>query len=210
MDILVYIVTALITISWSIRLYIMWLERAGLPEESAVRFLLLIAPGSYLFLLAVSGWVQSIFLRLDLLGLVMLDLMTVICAIVLFVSTRSIYRTRRNYLIILTVYNLAAVMIIGLVYAIRLYPPMLIRVSYYLKQLEELNILEMKWVALNPENHEQDVLSLLNKIVIALFSYIPVSMLRILYMSRQRKKLERDMENLERRVADLEKLSVKM
>lgn len=204
MDEILFIISTLITIIWSVWLYTAWENRAGLPESSSVRLFILIGPSVYVFLLAVSSWVKSVSIRLDILGLMGLTIVSLLCAAVLFVLMKTMATERKAYVAAVSAYNGAAVLIIAAIYLVRFYPPLLIRLAAFLRQVEQFEITSMGWMALNPENHEQDLVSLINKIVIAFCSYIPISVLRMLYMSRQRKRMQRDLEALEKRIGELE------
>jgi cell division protein FtsB len=64
-------------------------------------------------------------------------------------------------------------------------------------------------VAVNPETHQQDLASMANKVLIALLSYIPISLIRSILVNRQiarqRREMYRELEDLKKRVAELER-----
>ncbi len=204
-DALIYLATALLTIVWSVWIYLWWHERAELPEDSPARFLLIIMPSSYFLILAVSGWARAISIRLDLIGLIAFDIITILFAFFLALAMRGAPAMRgRRYIIYTLLHSILSLAVITAIYLIRVFPPFLIRFSTWIRQFQELNLMQLAWIGLNPETHERDVVDMMNRIVIALFSYIPISIIRILYMSRRRIRLERDLEQLRNKVSELE------
>ena len=101
-----------------------------------------------------------------------------------------------------------AVLLVGGVFLIRLFPPLLIRVSDFITQGIRLDFFKFAWIGLDPETHERDFISMANKILIALFSYIPITVLRTLYthrqISRQRKWVTTEINALKRKIEQLE------
>jgi cell division protein FtsB len=69
----------------------------------------------------------------------------------------------------------------------------------------------MAWTGLNPEARQQDLASMANKVLIALLSYIPISLARSILVnrqiSRQRREMHREIEGLKRRLEELERKS---
>jgi cell division protein FtsB len=63
-------------------------------------------------------------------------------------------------------------------------------------------------MAVNPETHQQDVGFMANRVLIALLSYIPISLIRSILVNRQiarqRREMHRELEDLKKRVAELE------
>jgi hypothetical protein len=117
-------------------------------------------------------------------------------------------RFKKLYTRTLIFFNITSVFLVGGVFLIRFFPPLLIRVSDFINQGIHLEFFKFAWIGLDPETHERDFLSMANKILIALFSYIPITVLRTLYMhrqiSRQRKWITTEINSLKRKIEELE------
>lgn len=214
MDTIVYLTTAAITIVWSVWIYLWWEARAGLPEETGLRLALIVAPSSYFLLVAVSGWSGVQNLRLDLAGLVFLDIVTIIVGV--FLSTLLRFPTvnrRRAYLIGVSIYNSLAVAEIIFLYVVRSQPILVVKVAQVVGEWERLNFLSFGWLGGHEQATQPDLVGLLNKLLIALLSYIPVSIIRYIGSVRRRRRIERELamlrnkvEGLEQRLADRERV----
>jgi len=205
MDTIIYLTTAAITVIWSVWIYLWWESRAGLSEETGLRLILIVAPSSYFLLIAVSGWSGLPEFRLDLAALVLLDAVTLIAGI--FLSTLLRFpkvNHRKAYLIILSLYNLFAVAQIIFVYVVRSTPSLLIRVAGLAGEWQHLDFLSFSWLGAPERSNQPDLIGLLNKILIALLSYIPVSIIRYIGSVRLRRKLERELSILKSKVERLE------
>jgi hypothetical protein len=205
MDTIIYLSTAAITVVWSVWIYLWWESRAGLSEETGLRLILIVAPSSYFLLIAVSGWAGLPDFRLDLAALVLLDAVTVIAGV--FLSTLLRFprvNDRRAYLTILTLYNIIAVAEIVFVYVVRSTPSLLIRVAGLAGEWQHLDFLSFSWLGAPERSNQPDLIGLLNKILIALLSYIPVSIIRYIGSVRLRRKLENELKTLKSRVERLE------
>lgn len=206
MDTIIYLSTAAITVPWSVWIYLWWESRAGLDEETGLRLILIVAPSSYFLLIAVSGWAGLPSFRLDLAGLVLLDGMTIIAAI--FMSALLKFpkvNHRQAYLIILTLYNLFAIVEIVVLYVVRNSPTLLVRAAALAGEWQRINVLSFSWLGGQEQSSQPDLVSLLNKILIALLSYIPVSIIRYISSVRLRRKLERELASLKTKVDRLER-----
>jgi hypothetical protein len=71
-------------------------------------------------------------------------------------------------------------------------------------ELQKLDILSFNWAGLNTETEEQSLIDVLNKVLIALFSYLPITVIRFISLKRQKKKIARDIEDLRRTVFELQ------
>lgn len=205
MDTIVYLATAAITVVWSVWIYLWWESRARLGEETGLRLALIVAPSSYFLLIAVSGWAEVQNLRLDLAGLVFLDIVTIVFGILLSTLLRfPTVNRRRTYLIILAVYNSLAISEIILLYVVRSQPFLMVRVAQIVGEWERLNVLSFGWLGGQERSSQPDLVGLLNKLLIALISYIPVSIIRYVGSVRRRRKLERELAVLKNKVDSLE------
>ena len=90
----------------------------------------------------------------------------------------------------------------------RSFPPLRIPIYSWIEQGLRLDFLRFAWKELNPEARQQDLSSMANKVLIALLSYIPISLLRSILVnrqiSRQRREMYREIEELKKRLEELE------
>ena len=120
----IYLGTALVTVVWSVWIYLAWLDRGGLPEDSPRRWLAMFAPSAYFLLMALAGWRHARVLRLDLAGLVALDGLTLLCALALLLLRGFRGRLgRRGYSRVLLAYHCAAVLLLLVFHLTRAFPP---------------------------------------------------------------------------------------
>ncbi|HUV08309.1 MAG TPA: hypothetical protein VMX75_11300 [Spirochaetia bacterium] len=205
MDTAIYLGTAALTVVWSVWTYLLWADKAQLPEDSGFRFLMMIGPTAFFILTAMSGWEQLLFLRLDLIGILALDFVTLISILALVVIS-SVQRLRKKgrFRLVLILYFTMASGITIFCHVIKLFPPTLLRMYEWVKQGLELDFFKFAWVGLDTQTKESDLVGMLNKIVIAVLSYIPIAMVRFVYGIHQRKKLQQEIEDLQRRIDSLE------
>jgi hypothetical protein len=212
MEMALYIGTAVLTIVWSVWTYLTWSDRSRLEDYTGKRFYLIASPSGYFLLLALAGWQKVQVIRLDLIGLAVYDILIVLCWLVLLI-TRGLKASqfKKMYIRVLAFFNIIAVLLVASVFLIRLFPPLLIRVSNFINQGIRFEFFKFAWIGLDPETHERDFVSMANKILIALFSYIPITVLRTLYthrqISRQRKWVTREINTLKHKIEELEKKS---
>lgn len=83
METAIYITSVLITILWSVWNYRLWTTKAQLREESIFRFVLIMGPSAYLLVCLLAGWRGGAGLRLDLLGIIVLDIVMLFCSLLL-------------------------------------------------------------------------------------------------------------------------------
>jgi hypothetical protein len=210
MEMVLYIGTAILTIAWSVWTYLTWSDRSRLEDYTGKRFYLIASPSGYFLLLALAGWQRIQLIRLDLIGLSVYDCLIILCWIVLLITRGlKIGQFKKIYTRILVFFNVIALILVAGIFLIRLFPPLLIRLSDFIHQGISLEFFKFAWIGLDPETHERDFISMANKILIALFSYIPITVLRTLYisrqMSRQRRWITQEIGNLKRKIEELEK-----
>ena len=209
MEMALYIGTAILTIAWSVWTYLTWSDRSRLEDYTGKRFYLIASPSGYFLLLALAGWQRVQMIRLDLIGLAVYDVLIVLCWIILLIS-RGLKSSqfKKMYISVLAAFNIIAVLLVTGVFLVRLFPPLLIRVTDFINQGVRLEFFKFAWIGLDPETHERDFVSMANKILIALFSYIPITVLRTLYthrqISRQRKWITMEINELKRKIEQLE------
>ena len=160
-----------------------------IAEETGLRLALIVTPSSYFLLIAVSGWAQVQNLRLDLAGLIFLDSVTVIVGILLSTLLRfpGVNR-RRTYLILLSLYNGIAVAEILFLFTVRSQPALTLRVAEVIGEWQRLNFLSFAWLGGHERASQPDLVGLLNKLTIALLSYVPVSIIRYVGSVRRRRR----------------------
>lgn len=212
MEMALYIGTAILTIAWSVWTYLTWSDRSRLEDYTGKRFYLIASPSGYFLLLALAGWQRVQMIRLDLIGLAVYDILIVLCWILLLIARGlKASQFKKMYIRLLAFFNIVAVLLVAGIFLIRLFPPLLIRVSDFINQGIRLDFFKFAWIGLDPETHERDFISMANKILIALFSYIPITVLRTLYthrqISRQRKWVTMEINALKRKIEQLENKS---
>ena len=210
METILYICTAALTVAWSVFTYIAWTDKERRGEYVVGRFFLIIGPSAYFLLLILAGWSRVQALRLDMIGIAALDVLTAVCWLGLLLAralrSRDPKRTLAGFLI--TYHILAGLLVVG-VFLVRSFPPLRIPISAWIDQGMRLDFLRFAWKELNPEARQQDLASMANKVLIALLSYIPISLIRSILVnrqiSRQRREMFRMIEELKKRLDDLER-----
>jgi hypothetical protein len=210
METILYICTAALTVAWSVYAYIAWTDKERRGEYVVGRFFLIIGPSAYFLLLILAGWSRVRELRLDLVGIAGLDVLTAGCWLGLLLALafrpRDPKRTLAGFLV---VYHVLAVLLVLGVFLVRSFPPLRILLATWLDQGLRLQFLRFAWKELNPEARQQDLASMANKVLIALLSYIPVSLVRSILVnrqiSRQRRETYRLIEELKQRLEELER-----
>ena len=201
----IYAGAVVLTVLWSVYLHVTWSSRAGFPEEAGARFFLIVGPSSYLLAAVLSGWQRSAAVRLDLIGLVLLSVITIlIWAVMLAYFALRHTDDTRGYRMLLILYNVGALLVVAGCWTVRLFPPVLIRITSLAEQSKSLNFFSFAWVGLNPTNKERDLVSMLNKTLIALASYLPISLIRMAYGNSKRRKIMEQVRLLSERLERLE------
>jgi len=203
----IYLTTGVLTVLWSVLVYRWWEDRAHLRDESGLRLLLIAAPSSYFLLIAVSGWSAVANFRVDLAALVVLDAATVLCALVVLVlgGFRSIEK-RSVYIGVVVAYNVIAAFLAGATLIVRSFPPLIVRVASIVGQWNRLDFFSFSWFAASEAGKQPDLVRILNRILIAILSYVPIGILRGVSNARQRRALRRDVDLLHARIERLEQL----
>ena len=210
METILYICTAALTVAWSVFTYIAWTDKERRGEYVVGRFFLIIGPSAYFLLLILAGWSRVQALRLDMIGIAALDVLTAVCWLGLLVArvVRSTDPKRTLAGFLITYHILAGLLVVG-VFLVRSFPPLRIPISAWIDQGMRLDFLRFAWKELNPEARQQDLASMANKVLIALLSYIPISLIRSILVnrqiSRQRREMFRMIEELKKRLDDLER-----
>ena len=205
METALYIGTAIVTVLWSVWIYLSWQERARLREDSGFRVLLIVAPSSYFLLVSLSGWATISDFRVDLAALVVLDAITVGCGLVLGILILLTKVDQRGaYVALLVIYNAAALMTVAATFVIRHHPPLIARLASIVGQWGKLDFFSFTWLGAGQGGGQPDLVGMLNKMLIALLSYIPIAVVRSVGSARQRRRLLREVASLRARVDSLE------
>jgi len=206
MDTAIYLVTALITVVWAVWTYLLWADRAGLPEESGLRFLLIVGPTVFFIITALAGWEKTLYLRLDIIGILALDAVTLISLVFLVVVYYVLRRrTSGGYRLALIFYFIAGAFITALSHLLKYSTSMLLLLYGWVNELAELEFFKFAWVGLETAGGDSDLVGVLNRVLIAVFSYIPIAMVRFIYNNHQRKKFEQQIDELRSRLEELER-----
>jgi hypothetical protein len=203
MDEIIYIIGAVISVAWSLWLYTIW-EKTGFSESSPFRFALLFFPATTFLLISISGWSSVFFLRIDMLGLLLFFLLIIGSWLFQFITlplTPALYK--KLYRISLIINLAGSIMIALFVYVVKLYPMAGISLFSFFKSFENIKSLELFWHLLNPETNTQDTFSAMNKLLIALCSYLPLTLVRIWYTNRKFKVLKREIDEIKKILSSL-------
>ena len=205
METVLFVSTVIVTITWSVWNYLLWTDKSGLSDDSLLRLLIIIGPSAYFLLLILAGWPRTELIRLDLISFVILDGITLLCAIALliFVIIRKT-AVRGSYIWIFVVYNACSAVVVIVAYVLRGNPILLSRLSVSLQKISELNFFSFAWVGIDAQTREQDLTALLNRLLIAVLSYLPVGVIRVVSASRQRSRIRKEIGLLKQRVTELE------
>jgi hypothetical protein len=111
---------------------------------------------------------------------------------------------KKNYIRILILYNVLTILLVTALHIIKYFPPLLIPITNLLVQGQRLDFFRFAWLGLDPETHDRDLISMLNKILIALLSYLPIAFIRALIQARQRRRIVEELTLLRRRIEELE------
>ncbi len=209
METYIYIVTALLTIVWSVWIYTLWGVKVKLREDSGYRFLLMILPSSFFLVIVFAGFKPSLFIRLDLIGLVFYDLSTIVSGVLILFGVYLFRGNTRKWYVFGVVFQiLFSLGVVIVLLALRFFPPLLIKFSQIASEVKSVNLFAMLWGFLNPERHERDLYDFINKILIALFSYIPISIARFFYNRRKLNQILNEFDRVKRelgRLSEIEK-----
>jgi hypothetical protein len=210
METILYLCTAALAVAWSVYTYIAWTDKERRGEYVVGRFFLIIGPSAYFLLLILAGWSKVQELRLDLVGIAALDVLTAGCWLGLLLARAVRPKDpKRNLSGFLVTYHVLAGLLVLALFLVRSFPPLRIPLAAWLYQALRLDFLRFAWTGLNPEARQQDLASLGNKVLIALLSYIPISLARSILanrqISRQRREMHREIEELKKRLEELER-----
>jgi hypothetical protein len=159
----------------------------------------------FFLLSAVSGWRQSQFLRIDLLTLIILDIITLVSALVDWVRGKFIRGNRKTvFLITVILYNLLGTLITVSAYTLRSFPLLFIPLTELLTAFQDSRLFSFSWFAVRSDTGQKDIIQLFNKILIAVFSYVPIFVIRFVYFNRKYEKMKKSIQNLEREIKKIQ------
>lgn len=188
-------------------LFLVWVKKAGLKESSPLRFGLIFLPATYFLLIAFSGWAEVMFLRVDILGLIFFNLITLACWLVQGVT---LFMPGKNYKMIYIISaGLNQVLYLGLVifvYSLKSHPLTAVSISTFFESFQDVNFLKILWEGLDVTNPQQNVSDVINKVLIALGSYVPLTALRLWYTNKKFKQLRLEIDYLKN---EFERIKVK-
>ncbi len=205
METIIFLATAGVTVLWSVWSYFFWSEKVRVSEESPLRFVILIAPSAYFLLLVFTGWQREANIRLDLIGMILLVGFSLVGFLASLITGKMRKESRRNAsIVVYVIYNLLGIATVAGAYIARSNPLVLIRLTALAERFREMEMLSFAWVNLDTEQQQQDLLVFLNRVLIAVLSYLPIAMLRFLSGARQRRRILRELDGLKRRLEAIE------
>ncbi|GEM_PF-3528488 len=204
MELTVYIGTAVLTVFWSVWIHNLWSEKAGLREDSGIRFLMIILPSTIFLMITFSGWQGKFFFRIDLIGLLILDAVTIIVAVVMAIFLKVERRRKQMvFKVSLFFYFFLATVIVAGVYLLKAFPFLLVKFSQLVSEGKRIDLSATLWGILNPEKHENDLNRAVDKLFIALLTYVPISVVRFFYSRKQFKRINEELEKMKEEIASL-------
>ena len=105
---------------------------------------------------------------------------------------------------ILSLYNLVSLGVLALVIVARNNIVVLLRITTLLRHLGQMEFFSFAWVGVDEERQQQDLVSFLNRVLVAVFSYVPIAFLRFLTGMRHRRRVDRELEQIKRRLSAVE------
>lgn len=206
METLLYLVTAFLTIAFSVWIYLAWVEKAGLNESSGKRFILILTPSTYFLIITLTySYHINKLIRFDLLGLMVFDVFLLIAVFALvFVFSFTKFNNKRSYIFILSLFNFFSIILIIFINYLKNSPVFLIYFSSLIRDWGDLNFFSFNWLSVKIENGGLDLVSLLNRVVIAVLSYIPISVIRFAYVRHQTSVLLKEYLEMDKRLKKLE------
>ena len=205
MELGIYLLTTGLCIAWSIKMYNDWFFSAHFDEGDARRVLLLVVPGSFFLLSLLFTWAVSETFRLDILVLIIYDAIIVVSFITEAIA-KKLTGKKRGYQIGLLVFSLLSIILIICAFLIRRFPLVLMKITFYLNQIGSFTVIEKVLFSFEPESETEAMVSLVNKAVIAFFSYLPVTIIRFLYFRRSQKRLKEEIKELRKRIVVIESI----
>ena len=208
METIVILTTAGVTILWSVRSFYLVGDRIGLAEESVFRIITIAAPSVYFLLLVAVGLKRDLAVRLDLIGMMIIDAVSLLFLLGSFLAGVLPKANRKWFGVLLyALYHLCAVACVVGVFAARSSPVLLLSVKSILRRLNEIDLFSFQWIGLDSQSQEEDIIALFNRVLIAVLSYLPIALLRFLTGIRHRRRIARELEQLRRRIDTLERAS---
>ena len=203
MELGIYILTTVLCIAWSIKMYNDWFFSAHFDEGDVRRVFLLILPGSFFLLSLLFTWAVSETFRLDILVLIIYDIIILISFIAESIG-KKVAGKKRGYQIGLLTFTVLSMVMILCSFLVRRFPLVLMKITFYLNQIGSFTLIEKVLFSFEPESDTEAMVSLLNKAVIAFFSYLPVTIIRFIYFRRSQKRLKNEIKELRKRVVAIE------
>ncbi|MBN2509350.1 MAG: hypothetical protein JXB03_03700 [Spirochaetales bacterium] len=206
MELGIYLLTAILCIAWSIKMYNDWYFSAHFDEGDLRRVVLLVVPGSVFILSLLLTWAISDTFRLDILTLLFYDAVIIISVLTNFIAKKALGK-KRGYITGVVVFLVLSAVVLACVFLIRQFPLLLMKITFYLSQIGNVAVLESFLFSFEPESETEAMVSLLNKVVIAFFSYLPITIVRFLYFRRSQQRLRNEIQELRKRVISLESVA---
>ena len=203
MELAVYLFTAGLCIFWSIKLYNDWFFSAHFDEGDTRRVLLLLIPATFFILILLSTWAASETFRLDIFVLIVYDVVIFLSFLAMIILERFVNK-RKGFGISLSVYLLLSVIIVISTAIIRRFPLLLMKLTFYLGQLQSLSVIDSVLFSFEPESETDAMVSLVKKAVIAFFSYMPITIVRFIYFRRSQQRLRNEIKELRKRISAVE------
>ena len=204
-DTAIFALTACVVVAWSVWNYLYWIDKAGISESSPMRLLAIGGPSVWFILVVLVGGGGATGNRLDLVGLGILNGVIFLAAVFL-VFALLLFKNHLApaYRWIFGIYSVLSIATVVILFVFKNNPVLFMRVALQLRTWVRFDFLSFEWLSLDPSQEKRDIFTVLDKVLIAVISYIPVGIIRFISRTRQRSRLMREIELLKKRVKKLE------
>lgn len=203
MDYAVYFFTAIVTVAWSIWSYLLWERHKELRSESILRSWFMLAPSFWFIAAASAGW-GDFFLRLDLIGLVVLVAIQAVSAVVLAGFVLSGKLGKDAYFGVMIGNSIAVFLWVVFLHLVRNYPPLTVQFAVFQAYLSDPDSLFHHLLSVEVAGEKGEIATIFDKALIALLSFIPVAVFRSILLNIKLNKMRKEISILREKVGALE------
>lgn len=203
MEFMVYVLAAAAALAWSVWSYLFWEKQKELPGEGLLRSWFMVAPSFWYIAVASSGW-SDFFLRLDLMGLVLLTVVHVLAGVALGLLAFFKKHAKRNYFWVMGSYSALALVLTLFLHLARNVPVLSVQLAVFNSYLQDPNSLFYHLLAVGTGGEGTEVATVFDKLLIAILSIVPFALFRMILLNIRLAKLNKRMESLETRLAQVE------
>jgi len=196
---ILYFITMIIVVGWSLFLYRTWEHPLYLGEDNILRFALMVAPSTFFLITLFSAYPRVNPLPLDIFGMIFQIVLIALLYITFLILTwrRGAKQYKNSYILITLLYMGLSLGVIILLYSVRFFPPLLIPFMYLWEEAQQIDLIQLLWARLSPQNDTLQTDFLINKALIAFISYVPITLVRMAYTAHTQKRLKNQINQLQ-------------